>query len=88
MGATCLLLAAKANDPKEFNYASLLDHIQEILFIPPKEVLANEFATYTALEFQIFLGRTEVASHLERILDSLGKIYCSDERTYVLRYRL
>ena len=72
MGATCLFLAAKANDPKEMDFASLLHHIHEVLFIPPKEVLANEFATYAELEFQIFLGRTEVASHLERILDSLG----------------
>ncbi|KAI9105316.1 hypothetical protein DFS34DRAFT_644130 [Phlyctochytrium arcticum] len=68
VAAVCLFLAAKVNDPKELNYTKLLEAMDKALDVSPKDVMANEFAIYAALEFTLFLPLWEVMPHLERIV--------------------
>ncbi|KND04084.1 uncharacterized protein SPPG_01526 [Spizellomyces punctatus DAOM BR117] len=70
VAAVCLFLAAKVNDPKEVNYTKLLETMEKVLDVAPKEVMANEFPIYTALEFTLFVPLWEVMPHLERIIDA------------------
>lgn len=72
MAATCLVLAAKVNDPKEVNYAQLVENTAKVMETTPKEIISREFATYAALDFGLFLTPSEVYPHLHRILDSKG----------------
>ncbi|KAI8925316.1 hypothetical protein BC831DRAFT_461530 [Entophlyctis helioformis] len=74
IGAVCLLLAAKVNDPKELNYAKLLETVEKVLDIPPKEVYNQEFAVYAKLEFTLFLPLWEIMPHLERILEEKSEL--------------
>ncbi|KAJ3173925.1 hypothetical protein HDU87_007247 [Geranomyces variabilis] len=70
MVTVCLLLAAKVNDPKELDYTKLLDAFEKVLDISRKDVLANEFLIYTALEFTLYIPLWEVMPHLERIIEA------------------
>ncbi|KAJ3056618.1 hypothetical protein HK097_005542 [Rhizophlyctis rosea] len=70
LAGVCLLLACKVNDPKELNYARLLETVEKVLEVPPKEVYAHEFSVYAALEFTLFLPLWEIMPHLERIVDA------------------
>ncbi|KAI8592243.1 hypothetical protein BDZ88DRAFT_310313 [Geranomyces variabilis] len=70
VAAVCLLLAAKVNDPKELDYTKLLDSFEKVLDISRKDVLANEFLIYTALEFTLYIPLWEVMPHLERIIEA------------------
>eukprot|EP00842_Homolaphlyctis_polyrhiza_P002615 jgi/Hompol1/3354/HPOL_003214-RA len=67
MGAVCLLLAVKINDPKETDYTKLLETVDKVLDVPPKDVYSNEFAVYSLLQFTLFLPLHEVLPHLERL---------------------
>ncbi|KAJ3254623.1 CDK5 and ABL1 enzyme substrate 1 [Boothiomyces macroporosus] len=67
IGAICLLLAAKVNDPKETDYSKLLETVERELEVSRKDVYANEFSVYSALEFNLFLPLREVAPHLNRL---------------------
>ena len=68
VGAVCLLLAAKINDPKELDYVKLLEALEKILDVTRKEVYANEFQVYSALDFTLFLPLDEISPHMNRIL--------------------
>ncbi|TPX34203.1 hypothetical protein SmJEL517_g03102 [Synchytrium microbalum] len=68
IAACCLLLAAKVNDPKEFDYAELLEAVDKEMDISPREVYAHEFQVYAALEFNLFLPAWEIYPHMQRIL--------------------
>ncbi|KAL2913366.1 hypothetical protein HK105_207111 [Polyrhizophydium stewartii] len=70
MGAVCLLLAVKVNDPKDANYAKLLESVDRVLDISPKEVYSQEFSVYAALEFTLFLPLWEIRPHLDRIIQA------------------
>ncbi|KAJ1332097.1 hypothetical protein BSLG_009030 [Batrachochytrium salamandrivorans] len=74
MGAVCLLLAVKINDPKEVNYANLLETVDKVLDVSPKDVYNLEFHVYAALSFTLFLPLWEVLPHLERIHEAAEKI--------------
>jgi hypothetical protein len=68
IGAICLLLAAKINDPKEVIHSELVDTFERVLEIPKKEIYSNEFSVYAALEFQLCLPLIEISPHMNRIL--------------------
>ncbi|KAI8907495.1 cyclin-like protein [Powellomyces hirtus] len=72
VAAACLLLAAKVNDPKEVDYTKLLEAMEKVLDVSKKEVLANEFLIYTALEFTLYIPLWEVMPHLERVVEASG----------------
>ncbi|RKP02121.1 hypothetical protein CXG81DRAFT_11156 [Caulochytrium protostelioides] len=67
IAATCLLLAAKINEPRELNYRKINSAAGKIMDISPKEIAKNEFSIYTSLSFSLFLGPWQVMPHLERI---------------------
>ena len=75
IAACCLLLAAKVNDPKEFDYTELLEEIDKEMDVAPREVLASEFQVYAALDFVLFLPAWEIYPHMQRILQSMG-MFC------------
>ncbi|KAJ3163068.1 hypothetical protein HDU86_002237 [Geranomyces michiganensis] len=79
VAAACLLLAAKVNDPKEVDYTKLLDTFEKVLDISRKDVLANEFIIYTALEFTLYIPLWEVMPHLERIIEASASHKTIDE---------
>ncbi|KAJ3222539.1 hypothetical protein HDU81_009819, partial [Chytriomyces hyalinus] len=70
IASVCLLLAAKVNDPKEVKYNDLLEIVERVLEIPPKEVYQHEFSVYAALEFNLFIPRWQIMPHLERIIEA------------------
>ncbi|TPX51617.1 hypothetical protein SeMB42_g00129 [Synchytrium endobioticum] len=71
IAACCLLLAAKVNDPKEFDYAELMEVIDKEMDVSPREVQAHEFQVYAALEFVLFLPGWEIYPHMQRILQAM-----------------
>lgn len=71
VGATCLLLATKANDSKDVRMPALFHALAEHLEASKPEVLAAEFPVLAALEFDLFPAQQEYLPHLERILTSL-----------------
>lgn len=73
MGAVCILLAVKVNDPKDRKYGSLLETMERVLEVPAKDIYSNEFVCYAALEFTLFLPSYEVLPHLERVFAADGK---------------
>ncbi|KAI8843199.1 hypothetical protein BJ741DRAFT_590257 [Chytriomyces cf. hyalinus JEL632] len=70
IASVCLLLAAKVNDPKEVKYNDLLEVVERVLEIPPKEVYQHEFSVYAALEFNLFIPLWQIMPHLERIIEA------------------
>ncbi|KAJ3396120.1 hypothetical protein HDU92_003989 [Lobulomyces angularis] len=72
IGAICLFLASKVNDPKDKKYNLLLENIEKTLDITSKEIFSNEFFVYSALEFTLFLPTWEVLPHLNRIVEGEG----------------
>jgi hypothetical protein len=66
----CLLLAVKVNDPKETDYATLLEVIARELEVPIRDIHANEFPVYAALEFSLFVPFSEIEPHLLRIQEN------------------
>ncbi|KAI8902181.1 hypothetical protein BC833DRAFT_561905 [Globomyces pollinis-pini] len=67
IGVICLLLAAKVNDPKETTYTNIIQAAATEFELLPKDIYAQEFSTYAALEFNLFLPPWEVKPHLDRI---------------------
>ena len=51
---------------------NLLEAIDREFDITPKEVYAQEFSVYSALEFTLFIPLWEIMPHLERILAATG----------------
>ncbi|KAJ3406097.1 hypothetical protein HDU80_000173 [Chytriomyces hyalinus] len=74
IASVCLLLAAKVNDPKEVKYNDLLEVVERVLEIPPKEVYQHEFSVYAALEFNLFIPLWQIMPHLERIIEATGQL--------------
>ncbi|KAI8916004.1 hypothetical protein EDD86DRAFT_197401 [Gorgonomyces haynaldii] len=70
VGAVCLLLAAKINDPKDLEYKTLTAAMERILDLPRREVYSNEFSVYSALDFTLFLPLSVISPHLNRILSA------------------
>lgn len=71
VGASCLVLATKANDSKDIDYATLLSSLADHLEVSRADIIAAEFAVFAALEFDLFPPQHEYLPHLERILTSL-----------------
>jgi hypothetical protein len=70
----CLLLAVKVNDPKETDFAALLQVISREMEVSIKDIHSNEFPVYSALEFSLFIPLIEIEPHLKRVqlqLDAL-----------------
>ncbi|KAJ1342172.1 hypothetical protein BSLG_003299 [Batrachochytrium salamandrivorans] len=74
MGAVCLLLAVKINDPKEVNYANLPETVDKVLDVSPKDVYNLEFHVYAALSFTLFLPLWK-CSHILNVSMRLQKKY-------------
>ncbi|KAJ3074056.1 hypothetical protein HDU98_012251 [Podochytrium sp. JEL0797] len=69
IASVCLLLAAKTNDNKEFNYNKMLEAAETVMEVSAKEVFQQEFATFVALEFTLFVPLWQLMPHLERIVE-------------------
>jgi hypothetical protein len=65
-GWLCYVLP-KVNDSKDANFSSLVDALARELETSKKEIFANEFSVYTALEFSLFLPIWEIGPHLNNI---------------------
>jgi len=70
IGATCLFLATKVNDPKEVSYANLLKVLNKIMDVSPKEIRENEFNVFVALEFILYVPLWDIRPHFERLVTS------------------
>lgn len=70
IGATCLFLATKVNDPKEVSYANLLKVLNKIMDVSPKEIRENEFNVFVALEFVLYVPLWDIRPHFERLVTS------------------
>jgi len=70
IGATCLFLATKVNDPKEVSYANLLKVLSKIMDVSPKEIRENEFNVFVALEFVLYVPLWDIRPHFERLVTS------------------
>jgi len=70
IGATCLFLATKVNDPKEVSYADLLRVLNKIMDVSPKEIRENEFNVFVALEFVLYVPLWDIRPHFERLVTS------------------
>ncbi|ORY07826.1 cyclin-like protein [Basidiobolus meristosporus CBS 931.73] len=71
IAGVCLFLATKANEPKERDYLSLLESVNRVLEVTPKELREQEFAVFTALDFNLYLPRNDFMAHFERIFNQL-----------------
>ncbi|ORZ40086.1 hypothetical protein BCR44DRAFT_1386649 [Catenaria anguillulae PL171] len=69
VGAICLLLACKVNEPKEsLNIGQLLEAMAKALGkVSVKDMRDNEFAVFAQLEFNLYLPQHEFMPHFERI---------------------
>jgi len=70
IGATCLFLATKVNDPKEVSYANLLRVLNKVMNVSPKEIRENEFNVFVALEFVLYVPLWDIRPHFERLVTS------------------
>lgn len=70
IGATCLFLATKVNDPKEVSYSQLLKVLNKIMDVSPKEIRENEFNVFVSLEFVLYVPLWEVRPQFERLVTS------------------
>jgi hypothetical protein len=73
IGACCLLLAVKVNDPKDTNYVKLVETLEKVMEVPAKDIWAQEFNVYSWLDFSLFVAPWEMMPHLERIIGVSGK---------------
>ncbi|EPZ32854.1 hypothetical protein O9G_004297 [Rozella allomycis CSF55] len=64
-----LILKHYVNDPKETNYARVLEILSKSFDISIKEIKENEFLIFTALEFNLQIPPEEYISHFERIFN-------------------
>ncbi|KAF0546651.1 cyclin-like protein [Gigaspora margarita] len=71
IGAICLLLASKANDPIGMSYSPLLESLHKHLDVTTKEITEQEFAVFAALDFELYLPTSEFMPHFERIFTTL-----------------
>lgn len=67
IAAVCLLLATKVNDSKDTDFGAFMSTLEREMEVSKKEVYANEFSVYVALEFSLFLALWEVKPHLKRV---------------------
>ncbi|CAG8482832.1 12566_t:CDS:10 [Acaulospora morrowiae] len=67
IGAICLLLASKVNEPMGMSYSPLLESLHKHLDVTPKEVTEQEFSVFASLDFELYLPTSEFMPHLERI---------------------
>ncbi|KAJ3328256.1 hypothetical protein HDU91_004155 [Kappamyces sp. JEL0680] len=72
IASICLLLAVKVNDSKDTSYPDLVDTLERELEVPRKELFANEFSVYAALEFSLFLPLWEIMPHMVSITDQIS----------------
>ncbi|KNE68293.1 hypothetical protein AMAG_12960 [Allomyces macrogynus ATCC 38327] len=71
IGAICLLLATKVNEPKGFKFGPLLDTLAKELGVSAKAIREHEFQTFAQLEFNLYLAPAEFIPHFERIFATL-----------------
>ncbi|RIB06968.1 hypothetical protein C2G38_2252924 [Gigaspora rosea] len=71
IGAICLLLASKANDPIGMSYSPLLESLHKHFDVTTKEITEQEFAMFAALDFELYLPTSEFMPHFERIFTTL-----------------
>lgn len=64
----CLLLATKINDPKELDQAKIIKAISKQFDLSAKSVTQNEISVWAALEFSLYIPKSEIIPHLERVV--------------------
>lgn len=71
IAAACLFLASKINEPKvadgDSKLTRIMGSLERHLDVEARDVYAVEFITYAELEFSLFLPKSEVLHHLQRI---------------------
>lgn len=67
IAGACILLAAKVHDTKDRNYGELMECIEDTFDVVKKDVFLEEFPCYAALEFNLFIPKSEVEPHMARI---------------------
>ena len=67
IAGACILLAAKVHDTKDRKYGDLMACIEDEMDVTKKDVFAEEFPCYAALEFNLFVPKSEVEPHMIRI---------------------
>jgi len=72
IAGACLLLATKIMERKEKRMASIIEVTSKHMDVSAQEILEREFAIYAALEFALYLPFSEVAPHLQRIVEITG----------------
>ncbi|CAJ0748721.1 14478_t:CDS:10 [Entrophospora sp. SA101] len=73
IGAICLLLASKVNEPMGMSYSPLLESLHKRLEVTTKEIIEQEFSVFSSLEFELYLHSQEYMPHLEKLFDILSK---------------
>ncbi|CAG8495780.1 2091_t:CDS:10 [Dentiscutata erythropus] len=71
IGAICLVLASKVNDPIGMSYSPLLESLHKHLDVTTKEITEQEFAVFAALDFELYLPTSEFMPHFERLFTTL-----------------
>lgn len=74
-GATCLLLAAKMNDPRNDDLKTVVETIEKQLEVTGKELVQAEFPVFVALSFGAFLNPLEVKPHFNRIIKDYTELF-------------
>jgi len=78
-GAVCLLLAAKANDPRGDDLKPLMEMMEKQLDVDVKDLLHYEFPVFAALSFSLHLPSEIVLPHIVLIIkdnqDLVGNPY-------------
>ncbi|RHZ81166.1 hypothetical protein Glove_123g39 [Diversispora epigaea] len=85
IGATCLLLASKVNEPMGMSYSPLLESLHKHLELTTKEITEQEFSVFSSLDFELYLPPSEFMPHFDRIFNMLGnnaQDYLGDNHFY------
>ncbi|CAG8500384.1 10957_t:CDS:10 [Diversispora eburnea] len=69
IGAICLLLASKVNEPMGISYSPLLESLHKHLELTTKEIIEQEFSVFSSLEFELYLPPSEFMPHFDRIFN-------------------
>jgi len=78
-GASCLLLAAKMNDPRFDDLRSVVETIEKQLEVTGKDLMLAEFPVFAALSFGVFIDPKEVEPHINRIIKDYHELFPSWE---------
>ncbi|CAG8529231.1 17580_t:CDS:10 [Funneliformis caledonium] len=71
IGAICLLLASKVNEPMGMSYSPLLEALHKNLDVTIKDITDKEFSVFANLDFELYLSTQEFMPHFDRLFQTL-----------------